>query len=57
MSESPCAVCGRDPARGFASMWTRDTGEQVYCHDSTDDQDEASCYERAQWRHYHGLED
>jgi hypothetical protein len=57
MSESPCAVCGRAPARGFASMWTRDTGEQVYCHDSTDDQDEASCYEQAQWRHYHGLED
>lgn len=34
----PCALCGADPARGFASITVADV-ERWYCHD-----DDADCY-------------
>lgn len=42
MSKRKCYLCGKDPAEGFASIWTRETGERFYCHG---DEQELSCYE------------
>lgn len=28
----PCAACGKNPAEGFASVWTAVEGEKWYCH-------------------------
>lgn len=36
-----CGRCGKDLAEGFASVWTRDTGEVFYCRGD----DSPSCYE------------
>lgn len=44
----PCYICKRDPAAGFASMWTEVEGERWYCH-GDDDEDAATCYERGSW--------
>lgn len=38
----PCYLCGKNPAEGFASVWTRDGGERRFCHG---DEQELSCYE------------
>lgn len=38
----PCALCGRDPAVGFASV-----GDEWYCHGDLDP--EPTCYMRASW--------
>ena len=38
----PCALCGRDPSAGFASI-----GDEWYCHG--DDDPEPTCYMRATW--------
>lgn len=43
MSKRKCIRCGKDPAEGFASIWTAEKGEQFYCHGD----DAVSCYERA----------
>lgn len=40
--DGPCALCGRDPAAGFASI-----GDDWYCHG--DDDPEPTCYTRAVW--------
>lgn len=42
----PCHRCGKDPADGYASVWTAAEGERWYCHG--DDDEGASCYERQQ---------
>jgi hypothetical protein len=41
VGHGPCARCGADPARGFASISDAD-GERWYCHD-----DDADCYTTA----------
>lgn len=38
----PCALCGRNPAAGFASI-----GDDWYCHG--DDDPEPTCYMRSTW--------
>lgn len=47
----PCALCGRNPALGYASVaeWDgREWVESWYCHgDDDDDDDEPTCYEVA----------
>lgn len=40
-----CAECGKDPATGFASVWTVSSGEVWLCHG--DDDEEPTCYQRA----------
>lgn len=45
-ARGPCVKCGRNPAAGYASVWTAATGEQWYCHG--DDDEEATCYETSQ---------
>jgi hypothetical protein len=41
-----CHYCGKEPADGFASVWSAATGERWYCHG--DDTDEPlTCYEKA----------
>lgn len=44
LSDRPCFRCGKNPAEGFASVWTAATGERWYCHG---DDDDPSCYEAA----------
>lgn len=39
--DGPCALCGRDPAAGFAMI-----GDNYYCHGDFDP--EPTCYMRAQ---------
>jgi hypothetical protein len=46
MSKRKCGRCGKDPAEGFASIWSIDTGEVYYCHG---DDEETSCYEESSW--------
>ena len=41
-SKKACALCGRDPAAGFATI----DGER-YCHG--DDDPDPTCYMRGQW--------
>ena len=41
----PCYRCGKNPAEGFASVWTAATGERWYCHG--DDDESPTCYESA----------
>lgn len=36
----PCAACGKDPAEGYASRWTAETGTQWLCHPDEGE----SCY-------------
>lgn len=40
----PCVRCGRNPAAGYASYYTRETGEMWFCHG--DDDEEQTCYEQ-----------
>lgn len=28
----PCVICGANPARGYASRWTAERGEEWFCH-------------------------
>ena len=46
MSKRKCVACGKDPAEGFASIWTQATGERFFCHG---DDDDVSCYMTASW--------
>lgn len=41
----PCYRCGKDPAEGYASVWTAVEGERWYCHG---DDDDVTCYMRTQ---------
>lgn len=42
-AKGPCGMCHRDPAAGFASMWTPEGGEVWLCHG--DDDPSPTCYE------------
>lgn len=44
-ADRPCYRCGKNPAEGFASIWTQATGERWYCHG--DDDESPTCYEAA----------
>lgn len=44
MAERICALCGQE-ARGFASVWTAETGQRWYCHPNTG----PDCYTEARW--------
>lgn len=46
MSKRKCYRCGKDPAEGFASIWTAATGKLWYCHG--DDDESPTCYEESQ---------
>lgn len=42
MSKRKCVVCGKDPADGYANVWSAATGKtQWFCHG---DDDEVTCY-------------
>jgi hypothetical protein len=45
VAAGPCGLCGKDPAAGYASTWTRAGGETWYCHG--DDDESPTCYERS----------
>jgi hypothetical protein len=44
--DRPCYRCGKNPAEGFASVWTAKDGERWYCHG--DDDEDPTCYMTAQ---------
>lgn len=46
----PCALCGRDPAAGLASI-----GDERYCHG--DEDPEPTCYMRSQGAPWGGWQD
>lgn len=38
----PCYRCGKNPAEGYASIWTPEHGQRWFCHG--DDDDDPTCY-------------